>query len=117
MSDGINLTKISAIVHLSNDLPYPLSGFYNILRSILQQYEHSLELIILDQVRDDKIAFEVSRMNTEGNNIVFIKEPFSTLGAWLNAGRASPLRKGSQQVVFGTVLGPGGRDEVSYEWH
>jgi len=88
MPDGIKTGGITAVLHLSKDLPYPLTKFYGIVKSILQQYDHSLELIILDQSLDSNIENEISRMNTEGNNIIFIKEQFSSLGAWLNASRA-----------------------------
>ena len=88
MPDGIKTGGISAVLHLSKDLPYPLTKFYGIVKSILQQYDHSLELIILDQLLDSDVENEISRMNTEGNNIIFIREQFSSLGAWLNASRA-----------------------------
>jgi len=88
MSDGINLPKITAVIHLPKVLPYPLSKFFEIVKSVLQQYDQSLELIILDQSLDEGIENEIRRMNTEGNSIVFIREQFSSLGAWLNASRA-----------------------------
>jgi glycosyltransferase involved in cell wall biosynthesis len=88
MPDGIKAANITAVIHLPKDLPYPLTKFYGIVKSILQQYDHSLELIILDQMMDKQVENEVRRMNTEGNNINFIREQFSSLGAWLNASRA-----------------------------
>jgi len=88
MPDGINLPSVTAIIHLPKELPYPISKFYEIVQSVLQQYAQSLELIILDQLLDDSIENEISRMNTEGNSVVFIREQFSSRGAWLNASRA-----------------------------
>ena len=66
MPDGSNLTNITAILHLPKKLTYPISKFYEIVQSILQQYDQSLDLIILDQLLDDNIENEISRMNTEG---------------------------------------------------
>ena len=88
MPDGSNITSIAAILHLPKKLSYPISKFYEIVQSILQQYDQSLDLIILDQLLDDNIENEISRMNTEGNNVTFIREQFSSRGAWLNASRA-----------------------------
>lgn len=88
MPDGIKLPKVTAVIHLPKDLPYPLTKFYEIVKSVLQQNEQPLELIILDQMLDEGIENEISRMNTEGNSIIFIHEQFSSLGAWLNASRA-----------------------------
>ncbi len=88
MPDGINKSKISAVLHLPGELTYPLKNLYGMVRNILQQHDHSLELIILDQMLNNEVANEISRMNTEGNNILYIQEQFSTLGAWLNASRA-----------------------------
>ena len=88
MPDGIKKPQVSAVIHLPSKLPYPLNSFYKMVQRILQQNDQPLELIILDQLLDEEVANEVSRMNTEGQNIVFIREPFSTLGAWLNAARA-----------------------------
>jgi glycosyltransferase involved in cell wall biosynthesis len=88
MPDGINKSNISAVLHLPRELAYPLKNFYGMVRNILQQHDHSLELIILDQMLNNEVANEISRMNTEGNNILYIQEQFSTLGAWLNACRA-----------------------------
>lgn len=88
MPDGINIPSITAVMHLPKELPYPLTKFYGIVQSVLQQYNHSLELIILNQLLDEGIENEISRMNTEGNSIVFIREQFSSRGAWLNASRA-----------------------------
>jgi hypothetical protein len=88
MPDGINIPSITAVMHLPKELPYPLTKFYGIVQSILQQYNQSLELIILDQLLDDSIENEISRMNTEGNSVVFIREQFTSRGAWLNASRA-----------------------------
>jgi glycosyltransferase involved in cell wall biosynthesis len=88
MPDGLNLPSITAIIHLPKELPYPLTNFYGIVQSVLQQYNQSLELIILDQMLDDNIENEISRMNTEGNSVIFIREQFSSRGAWLNASRA-----------------------------
>jgi glycosyltransferase involved in cell wall biosynthesis len=88
MPDGIKAVNITAVMHLPKEIPYPLTKFYGIVKSILQQYDHSLELIILDQLLDKDVENEVSRMNTEGNSIIFIREQFSSLGAWLNASRA-----------------------------
>jgi glycosyltransferase involved in cell wall biosynthesis len=91
MPDGINTPKITAIVHLPDKLEYPIDNFYQIVQSILQQHEQPIELMILDQMLDDNVSNEISRMNTEGNQIEFIREQFSSLGAWLNAcrGRAN----------------------------
>ena len=88
MPDGTNLTKISAIIHLPKELAYPLAKFYEVVQCVLQQYDQSLELIILDQHLDANVENEISRMNTEGNSVIFIREQFSTIGAWLNASRA-----------------------------
>ena len=88
MPDGIYTPQISAIIHLPKEPVYPLTRFYETVRSILQQYEQNLQLIILDQKLDKTVADEISKMNTEGNDIIYIQEPFSTLGAWLNASRA-----------------------------
>lgn len=88
MPDGINKPVLSAVIHLPKDPPYPITSFFGTVRSILQQYDQSLELIILDQNLDEKIENEVSGMNTEGNNIIYIRDQYSTLGAWLNASRA-----------------------------
>ena len=88
MPNGINTPKISAIMHLPKELPYAQTKFYGIVKNILQQFDQMLELIILDQSLDEQIENEISQMNTEGNNIVFIREQFSSLGAWLNASRA-----------------------------
>ncbi|MHA2278037.1 MAG: glycosyltransferase, partial [Candidatus Kariarchaeaceae archaeon] len=88
MPDGINLPSITAIMHLPKELPYLLTKFYGIVQRILQQYDQSLELIILDQMLDESVENEISRMNTEGNSIIFVREQFSSRGAWLNASRA-----------------------------
>jgi len=88
MPDGINLPSITAVIHLPKEIPYPLTKFYEIVQSILQQYDQSLELIILDQMLDESVENELSRMNTEGNSVIFIREQFSSRGAWLNASRA-----------------------------
>jgi len=88
MPDGIKTPIISAVMHLPKEIPYPLTKFYGIVKSILQQYDQSLELIILDQHLDTDVENEISRMNTEGNSIVFVKEQFTSRGAWLNASRA-----------------------------
>jgi glycosyltransferase involved in cell wall biosynthesis len=88
MPDGLYTPKISAILHLPQDLPYPIKNFYGIVQSILQQYDQTMELFILDQMLDEEVANEISRMNTEGNSVIFIQEQFSSLGAWLNACRA-----------------------------
>lgn len=88
MPDGIYSPQISAIIHLPKEPAYPLASFYSTVRSVLQQYDQSLEVIILDQMLDNTVADEISKMNTEGNNIINIREQFSTLGAWLNASRA-----------------------------
>jgi glycosyltransferase involved in cell wall biosynthesis len=88
MPDGIKTPSMTTVIHLPKKLPYPLKQFYGIVKSILQQYDHSTELIILDQMLDNEVENEISRMNTEGNSIIFIQEQFSSLGAWLNASRA-----------------------------
>jgi glycosyltransferase involved in cell wall biosynthesis len=88
MPDGIKTVSITTVLHLPKELPYPLAKFYEIVKSVLQQYDQSLELIILDQLLDKDVENEIRKMNTEGNNIIFIREPFSSLGAWLNASRA-----------------------------
>jgi glycosyltransferase involved in cell wall biosynthesis len=88
MPDGIKTSPITAVMHLPKELPYHLTQFYGIVKSILQQYGQSLELIILDQLLDKDVENEISRMNTEGNSIIFIREQFSSRGAWLNASRA-----------------------------
>jgi len=88
MPDGINLPSITAVMHLPKVLKYSYKKFYGIVKSLLQQYDQFLELIILDQSFDTSAENEISCMNTEGNNIIFIREQFTSLGAWLNASRA-----------------------------
>ena len=88
MPDGIKTPSITAVIHLPKKLTYPIKKFYEIVKSILHQYDHSVELIILDQMLNNNIENEISRMNTEGNSIIFIREQFSSLGSWLNASRA-----------------------------
>jgi glycosyltransferase involved in cell wall biosynthesis len=85
MPDGVLQPQISAILHLTRDIPYPLEKFYNIVKAILQQYEHALELVIFDERNDKDVAHEISKMNTEGNPIQFINGQIKTQGAWLNA--------------------------------
>jgi len=85
MPDGVLQPQISAILHLTNDIPYPLEKFYNIVKKILQQYEHALELVVLDEKNDKNIAHEISKMNTEGNPIQFVNGQTKSQGAWLNA--------------------------------
>ena len=45
MPDGIYSPQISAIIHLPKEPAYPLTSFYSTVRSVLQQYDQSLELI------------------------------------------------------------------------
>jgi glycosyltransferase involved in cell wall biosynthesis len=85
MPDGLQHPQISAIIHLSKNLPYSFRKFYKIVATILQQYEHALELIILDETENKEVADEISKMNTEGNAIHFISSTHNTLGQWLNA--------------------------------
>ena len=48
MPNGINTPKITAIMHLPKELPYAQTKFLGIVKNILQQFDQTLELIILD---------------------------------------------------------------------
>ncbi len=97
MPDGLHKPAITVILHLPKELPYSIKKFYEIISCILQQNDNTAELIIFDQQLNENINNEIIRMNTEGNRIIFIKEQFSTLGAWLNAARA---RTGSESLLY-----------------
>jgi glycosyltransferase involved in cell wall biosynthesis len=85
MAEGATNQKVSAILHLPKDLPYSLNKFYKCVATILNQHNHVIEVILLDEQSDPIIAEEISRMNTEGNAVQYIRGDYKTRGAWLNA--------------------------------
>jgi glycosyltransferase involved in cell wall biosynthesis len=85
MAEGAKNQTVSAVIHLPKDLSYSLNKFYKCLATILNQYNHVIEVILLDEQSDPIIAEEISRMNTEGNSVKYIRGEYKTRGAWLNA--------------------------------
>jgi glycosyltransferase involved in cell wall biosynthesis len=77
--------KVSAVMSLSADLPYPIENFYKIAATIFQQHGQIVELVIIDQLNDPGVHAEISKMNTDGNPVQFIQAPGSSLGLRLNA--------------------------------
>ena len=96
MPDGMFNPQISVILHLLKNLPYSLTKFYGIIRTILQQLDQSVEIIILDELNDNTVGKEISKMNTESNAIKFIKSNFRTLGAEIN----EALKKSSGKYIL-----------------
>ena len=78
-------TKVSAIIFLNSESPYPLEKFYYMIKSIFQQYGQGVEVVIMDQLNDPAVHDELSKLNTESNPLRCIQGKYSTMGAWLNA--------------------------------
>jgi glycosyltransferase involved in cell wall biosynthesis len=80
---------ISVILHLPKSMPYTKYRFYQTIQRVFDQLDVNIELIILDQLADEKVTEEINRRAAAGDlSVNFIRDPFSTLGAWLNAARA-----------------------------
>jgi len=87
---GLNSAPlISIVVRLPADLPYPIKGFYQTIQHILKQRHVTCELIILDALCDEKVNAVIERLAASQLPVHFIRDPFSTTGAWLNAARAN----------------------------
>ena len=89
MSGPASAPLISVVLHLPAEIPYPIKGFYQTVQHILKQRDVSCELIILDALGDEKVSAEIERLAAPHLPLQFIRDPYSTLGAWLNAARAN----------------------------
>ncbi len=76
--------KVSALIFLNPELPYPLEKLYQMIRAVFQQYGQVVELLIIDQLNDPAVHAELSRMNTDGNPLYYVQGNYSSMGAWLN---------------------------------
>jgi glycosyltransferase involved in cell wall biosynthesis len=85
MRKDMSRVKVSAIVFLNSEPPYPLERFYQMVMSLFQQYGQGLELVIMDQLNDPAIHVEICKINKEKNPLHFVHGNHSTVGAWLNA--------------------------------
>jgi glycosyltransferase involved in cell wall biosynthesis len=85
MADGIMNKLITAVIHLPKELAYPVSDFINLVQSLLDQYDQSLEVIIMDEGAPPEIRQSVIQINNEGNSISFLTGNFRTRGEWMNA--------------------------------
>ena len=81
----ITKSKVSALIFLTAELPYPRENFFRMLKTIFQQYGTLLEIIIIDQLNDPAAHNELSKMNTESNLVQYVHGKYTTSGAWLNA--------------------------------
>ena len=90
--------KVSAVIFLSADLPYPIEKFYTIVTTIFQQHGQILELVVIDQLNDPAVNAELSKMNTEGNPVQFVRGTDTTLGMRLNA--AIKLARGEYVLLI-----------------
>ena len=76
---------ISVLLHLPKEAPYKTDAFLNTIRSVLNQFDHHPEIIILDERNDQSVEAKIDTINTEGLAISFLRDSFRTSGALLNA--------------------------------
>ena len=77
--------EISVILHLPKEAPYKTEAFLNTLRSVLNQFDHRPEIIILDDRNDRDLEEKIHSINTEALPVNFIRGNYDTSGAGLNA--------------------------------
>ena len=88
MPGVIKKPHISVVLHIPKPLSYTLKGLYQTVTQVCDQSDTHIDLILLDQLCDDKITAEIDQLCGDLISTTYIRDPFSTPGAWMNAARA-----------------------------
>jgi glycosyltransferase involved in cell wall biosynthesis len=80
--------KISAIMHLPKPLPYPIDTFFLILEHLLNQQDHKMEILILDEQQDNNIKSRLEKCDNRQHVIHPLIKKSNRLGQWLNSALA-----------------------------
>ena len=81
----ISKVSVSIILHLPKNPPYEIENLYKMIETILNQYNMSSNIILLDECNDKKILSKISEMNINSYQILPINEKYDSLAAWLNS--------------------------------
>ena len=88
---------VSIVIHLPEEPPYAKDKLEKMLATVMNQYEHKTEIILLNHKNDSNIENSIQAINKDKHMIVVINGKQKTHGAWLN--RAIESSKG-QYILY-----------------